>query len=59
MIPFNPLAPSIIWYQAWRDHIRSAKQFPAQARGYCRAAMIAQCEYLCYITLEIIKEKSK
>lgn len=53
MIPFDPMAPHVLWYQTWRNHIRTAKQIPEQMDGYCRAAMIAQSEYLMYLALEV------
>lgn len=41
----------IAWWNAWRSHIKNAKAYPDQAGGYCRAAMIAQMEYVMYSAL--------
>lgn len=41
----------LLWWNAWRSHIKNARRYPQEAHGYCRSAMIAQCEYLCYSAL--------
>lgn len=59
MIPFNPASPMALWYLAWRQHIRDAKAHPEQLWGYCRAAAIAQTQYLCYMAQELVEEPYK
>lgn len=50
---FDFKSPHILWYQKWRQHIRCAKSNPSAQEGYCRAACIAQMEYVCNLALEI------
>lgn len=37
---------SLCWLSAWRDHIKNAYAYPSEADGYCRAAVIAQAQYM-------------
>jgi hypothetical protein len=55
LLPFNPFDLHVIWYQAWRGHIKNAKQDPAMRDGYCRAAMIAQGKYVEELALKIAR----
>lgn len=57
MIPFNPLATHVLWYQAWRKHVRAAKDHPESSECYGRAALIAQAEYVMSLALELNKAK--
>lgn len=57
MTSFDPFAPSSVWYLAWRQHIRCAKANPSQMIGYCRAALIAQSEFVQYQALELNKQE--
>lgn len=57
MTPFNWNAHHVIWWHHWRRHVAKAKENPAEQNGYCRAAMIAQAEYVCSLAIEMAKEK--
>lgn len=56
MIAFDWKDPIYLWWRAFRDHIRNAKNAPEQALGYCRAAMIARMEYECLMAQKMVKE---
>lgn len=53
MIPYNPNSPMALWYLAWRNFIRNAKQRPQDALGYTNAAVMAQAQYVMYLALEM------
>lgn len=58
MIPYNPFSMTSIWHRSWRLHVQNAKTIPEQAEGYCRAAMIAQSEYIQYLAIQLAKENT-
>lgn len=59
MIAYNPNSPMALWYLAWMDNVRRARQFPTQSWGYENAAAMSQCQYLCYLAQEMAREKSQ
>lgn len=59
MIPYNPNSPMALWYLAWRNFIRNAKQRPQDALGLTNAAAMAHCQYLCYMAQEMAREAQK
>lgn len=56
MIPYNWKEPQVLWWMAWQDHIKNAKQYPDRAQGYCQAAVIAQAEYVMALAIRMVKE---
>lgn len=57
MIPFNANSPHVLWFRAWREHIRCAKASPSNPDGYCQAAMLAQAQYVMYLAIEMAKNR--
>lgn len=55
MIPFDPMAPHVAWFQVWRGHIRKAKENTDQRDGYCMAAAIAQAQMVQYLAIELAR----
>lgn len=53
MIPYNPFDAHVLWFNAWRGHIKTMKIIPDQATGYGRAAAIAQACYVMELALKI------
>lgn len=46
----TPLHIHLGWFNAWRDMVRRAKA-NGNAEGYCRAAALAQSQYVMYSAL--------
>ena len=46
------------WWKTWKDYVTLAHHAPyLESKGlYCRAAMTAQMNYLCYLALYWAKE---
>jgi hypothetical protein len=42
------MIPLLGWWNTWHRSVRRAKEFPETQGLYCRAAAIAQMNYLCY-----------
>lgn len=59
MIPFEPMSLDVLWYQIWRQHVRDAQRHPGMTTGYCRAAVIAQMEYVTHLALAVNEWKKK
>ena len=53
MIPYNPLDLHVLWFNAWREHIRQAKERPEYRDNYCWAAEIAQMKYVTELALKM------
>ncbi len=59
MIPYNPNSPMALWYMSWKDNVKNARRYPEKSWGFCQAAALCQCQYLCYLAQEMAKEKSQ
>lgn len=58
MIPFNPEAVHVMWFNVWRNRVAQAKLHQGDAM-YCRAAALAQALYAQTAAIEVVKERSK
>jgi hypothetical protein len=59
MTYFDLKSPSVIWFNAWRSQIASAKAYPEEAQEYCRAAVVSQAMHVIWMAQEIVKETSR
>lgn len=62
MIPFNPEAIHVHWFHAWREQLGKAKElraFGLPNDAYCRAAVIAHAQYVCYAAIELVKSRER
>lgn len=58
MISYDWSSDAVLWWQAWRDHVKNAKRYPERSKGYCDAALIAQTEYVMALATQLnSKEK--
>jgi hypothetical protein len=55
METYDPFAKSSLWYIAWRQHIKDMRRMPEMHGAYSRAAVIAQCQYVCWRAIESMK----
>ena len=55
MIPFDCTMPHIAWFAVWRGHIAKAKEHQGNNDGYCRAAVIAQAQYVMFLAFELAR----
>lgn len=55
LIPFDPFALHQIWFQAWRGHIRNAKENQKERAGYCKAAVVAHAQHQIELALYLVK----
>lgn len=58
LIPFDPSAPHVAWFQAWRRHVLYAKNNPGNNAGACLAAMIANAQYELEMALYKVRLRS-
>lgn len=56
MIPFDPQAPHLQWFQSWRKRVALAQMEPDKAHLWSRLAMVSQMRYVTLAALEVVRQ---
>lgn len=58
LMPFEPMSTYYLWFLRWKEHVRAAHSC-RENEGYCRAAVLAQAEFLCAQAIRLVELKNQ